>query len=50
MLISNGTSVGAGKIDIFPFVVNFSEITLTTDEVPRGLTIEAFACEDPIDE
>ena len=47
VLVANGTSVGAGKIDRFAQAVQATSLTLVTDDAPLGLTLEAFYCEDP---
>ena len=47
VLVASGTSVGSGKIDLFPMAVDATGFTLVTDAAPRGLTLEVFRCEDP---
>lgn len=47
LLVASGSSVGAGKIDLFAEAVDATRLTLTTDAAPRGLKLEAFWCIDP---
>jgi hypothetical protein len=45
--VASGSSIGAGKIDLWATEVDATGFTLTTDAVPRGLTLEIFICADP---
>jgi hypothetical protein len=47
VLVANGTSVGAGKIDVFAQAVEVTSVTLVTDSAPRGLVLELFECDEP---
>jgi hypothetical protein len=47
VLVASGTSVGAGKIDLWAMEVVATGFTLVTDAAPRGLTLEVFSCADP---
>ena len=47
IVVAHGTSVGAGKIDIFEQAVEAASLTLVTDAAPRGLQLDVFFCEDP---
>ena len=40
----NGTSIGAGKIDLLEAPVAVKELTLVVDAAPTGLLFEAFLC------
>ena len=43
-LVSSGTSIGTGKIDLLPAPLTLDSVTVTVDTTPFSLTIELFAC------
>lgn len=45
--LSNGTSIGAGKIDLFNTSATTSAIRVTTDSAPAGLVASVYSCVDP---
>jgi alpha-L-fucosidase len=47
IVVAHGTSVGAGKFDIFAQAVEAASLSLVTDVAPRGLQLDVFFCEDP---
>lgn len=47
MHVSNGTSVGAMKIDLFPTNITASAVQLVLPGEPVGVSLAAFYCTDP---
>jgi hypothetical protein len=45
--MSNGTSVGAMKIDVWAANVNVTALQLVMPGVPVGVTLDAFYCAEP---
>lgn len=43
-VVASGTSIGAGKIDLFGARITAARLRLTVDAAPTGLLFEAFSC------